>query len=447
MKTPRYTFQCVAVGMPRSPASTCGTDRNVAVMMKCSANTPAYSGRSAGRASMSASAASSRDSAPPVRAGSTGTARCRSASPASAMASMMRKMPGTPIAASSTGASTSARTKDRPMLMPTNAIARVRTCGPREVGEQRRHRCGHGPRPLHAAGNEQHRHRVGEHADQRAGRVEEQADGDDRLAAVAVRPAPELDLQQRLGEPVGAHGEAEQFRGIVGQLTRVERQHRQQQEQPQHPRGVDGRKRADRAALVRRERRPRCFVRGSDWRCLWGWAYISRLPARGRDPDACHGRHTHSRCAHAQPAGDRPRPAARPADRHHGAFGLREVLARLRHDLRRGPAALRGVAVRLRPAVPVGHGEAGRRPHRGALARDRDRAEGRVAQSALHGRHGHRGLRLPARALRAGRRAALPRARPGTRRPEREPDGGPGARAAGRHGRAAARAGGAGAQG
>ena len=34
-----------------------------------------------------------------------------------------------------------------------------------------------------------------------------------------------------------------------------------------------------------------------------------------------------------------------------------------------------------------------------------------VEQPALHGRHDHRGLRLPARALRARRRAALPRVR------------------------------------
>ena len=40
------------------------------------------------------------------------------------------------------------------------------------------------------------------------------------------------------------------------------------------------------------------------------------------------------------------------ADRHHRALGLGQVVARLRHDLRRGPAALRRVALGLRPAVP-----------------------------------------------------------------------------------------------
>ena len=39
----------------------------------------------------------------------------------------MAKMPGTPIATSSTGARISATTNDRPMLMPMTAIERVRT--------------------------------------------------------------------------------------------------------------------------------------------------------------------------------------------------------------------------------------------------------------------------------------------------------------------------------
>jgi excinuclease ABC subunit B len=50
-----------------------------------------------------------------------------------------------------------------------------------------------------------------------------------------------------------------------------------------------------------------------------------------------------------------------------------------------------------------------RRPQRGPVARDLDRAEDDVAQSALDRRHGHRDLRLPAPAVCARRRAALPR--------------------------------------
>ena len=49
--------------------------------------------------------------------------------------------------------------------------------------------------------------------------------------------------------------------------------------------------------------------------------------------------------------------------------GLRQVLPRLRHDLRRGPAALRRVAVGLRAPVPAADGEAGRRLDRRACRR------------------------------------------------------------------------------
>ena len=52
-----------------------------------------------------------------------------------------------------------------------------------------------------------------------------------------------------------------------------------------------------------------------------------------------------------------------------GLSRLGQVDARLRHDLRRGPAALRRVAVVLRPAVPRPDGQARRRLHRGPVAR------------------------------------------------------------------------------
>ena len=66
---------------------------------------------------------------------------------------------------------------------------------------------------------------------------------------------------------------------------------------------------------------------------------------------------------------------ARPAGRDHRPLGQRQVLARLRHALRRGPAPLRRVALRLRAPVPRPDGEARRRVDRGALAGHRDRAE------------------------------------------------------------------------
>ncbi len=106
-----------------------------------------------------------------------------------------------------------------------------------------------------------------------------------------------------------------------------------------------------------------------------------------------------------------PRAAARQAHRVHRAVGLGEVVAGLRHDLRRGPAALRRVAVGLRPAVPRPDGQARRRLHRGPVAGHLDRPEERLAQPAVDGRHDHRGLRLPAPAVRPHRRRPLPRMR------------------------------------
>ena len=72
-------------------------------------------------------------------------------------------------------------------------------------------------------------------------------------------------------------------------------------------------------------------------------------------------------------------------------------------------------------------GQAGRRPHRGAVAGDLDRPEDDEPQPALDGGDRHRDLRLPAPAVRPGRRAALPDLRAADRRPERGADRRPGA--------------------
>ena len=94
-----------------------------------------------------------------------------------------------------------------------------------------------------------------------------------------------------------------------------------------------------------------------------------------------------------------------------GLSGSGQVEPGLRHHLRRGPAALRRVAVVVRPAVPRPDGQARRRLHRGPVAGHLHRPEVGVAQPPLHRRHHHRGLRLPPPALRPHRRAPLPRAR------------------------------------
>ena len=102
---------------------------------------------------------------------------------------------------------------------------------------------------------------------------------------------------------------------------------------------------------------------------------------------------------------------ARSAGRHHRPVRVGQVVAGLRHDLRRGPAALRRVAVGLRAPVPRADGEAGRRSDRRPVAGDFDRAEDHGVEPAVDGRHRHRDLRLPPAALRQHRRAALPELR------------------------------------
>ena len=106
-------------------------------------------------------------------------------------------------------------------------------------------------------------------------------------------------------------------------------------------------------------------------RIVSGWHF---LPLDSRLISPCPSI-PHPRRTHAQPQEHRPRAAARPADRAHRTVGLGQVLARLRHDLRRGPTPLRRIAVGLRPAVPVDDGQARRGQHRGALAGHRHRAE------------------------------------------------------------------------
>ena len=126
-----------------------------------------------------------------------------------------------------------------------------------------------------------------------------------------------------------------------------------------------------------------------------------------------------SRRPRAQPQGRHRRAAARRPGRHHRAVRLGQVVAGLRHDLRRGPAPLRRVAVRVRAPVPRADGQARRRLDRGPVAGDLDRPEDDLAQPALDGRHGHRDLRLPAPAVGAGRPAALPHLRAADRRRSR----------------------------
>ena len=116
------------------------------------------------------------------------------------------------------------------------------------------------------------------------------------------------------------------------------------------------------------------------------------------------GQDRRPRRAAAQPQGLRPRDPSAHLHGRHGALRLRQVVARLRHHLRRGAAPLRGVAVVVCAAVSRAHGEARRRSHRRAVPRRRDRAEEPHQDLALDRRHRDRDLRLPAAA--SGRASA-----------------------------------------
>ena len=144
-------------------------------------------------------------------------------------------------------------------------------------------------------------------------------------------------------------------------------------------------------------------------------------------------RHRHSRRARAQSEERRSHHPARQARRLHRPFGLGQVLARLRHDLCRGPAPLCRIALGLCAAVSGDDAEARRRPDRRALAGDFDRAEDDVEKPALDRRHRHRNLRLHAAAVGARRHSLFAGDRPADRKPDGQPDGRSRARAAGAH--------------
>ena len=108
-----------------------------------------------------------------------------------------------------------------------------------------------------------------------------------------------------------------------------------------------------------------------------------------------------------------------------GPVGLGQELARVRHHLRRRPAALRREPVGLRAPVPRADAEARRRFDHRPVAGDRDRAEDHLEQPALDRRHGHRDLRLSAPAVRPHRHPLLARDRPADREPDGLADGRP----------------------
>ena len=144
-------------------------------------------------------------------------------------------------------------------------------------------------------------------------------------------------------------------------------------------------------------------------------------------------RHHHPRRPRAQSQERRRHHPARPAGGVHRAVRLRQVVARLRHYLRRGPAPLCRVLVGLRPPVPGDDAEAGRRPDRRPVAGHLHRAEDDVEEPALDRRHRHRDLRLHAPAVGARRHSLFAGDGPAHRKPDRQPDGRPRAGTPRRH--------------
>ncbi len=122
-----------------------------------------------------------------------------------------------------------------------------------------------------------------------------------------------------------------------------------------------------------------------------GGAGPPRLCARARRP-------------RTQPEKRQPRHPARRARRLHRRVRLRQILARLRHPVRRSPAALPGIGLALcAPPVPPDAGAGSRRDRRPA-ARGRPAAAARLAHHALLGRQRQHLVELAAHAVFARRR-------------------------------------------
>ena len=123
-------------------------------------------------------------------------------------------------------------------------------------------------------------------------------------------------------------------------------------------------------------------------------------------------RHRHPRRPAEQPQEPDRHDPDRGTGRRHRRLGLRQVLPRLRHPLRRGTAPLRRDLLAVRAAVPRPHGQAAGGPHRRHPARHCDRPDQPGPHLALHRGHDDGAERPHQAALRAGLAALLPRLRP-----------------------------------
>ena len=109
----------------------------------------------------------------------------------------------------------------------------------------------------------------------------------------------------------------------------------------------------------------------------------------------------------AQPDHRSPADPEAAAGRLHGGVRIGKIVAGVRHAVRRRATAVRRIAVVVRAPVSGPDGKAEVRTAARAVAHHRHRTEVGVVEPAVDGRDGDRDLRLPARPVRARRRAAL----------------------------------------
>lgn len=102
----------------------------------------------------------------------------------------------------------------------------------------------------------------------------------------------------------------------------------------------------------------------------------------------------------SQPQKHRPRNSAQQPCGNHGIVGFGQIVARIRHHIRRRAAALHGDAFHIRPPVHRLDGASRRRQDYGIKPRCRHRTEDDQQESAFDRRHGNRNQRLPATAFR-----------------------------------------------
>ena len=137
-----------------------------------------------------------------------------------------------------------------------------------------------------------------------------------------------------------------------------------------------------------------------------------RLPNFPRTPySSTDVRYPHRQRPAEQPAGNHGRDPPPGADRHHRPVRLRQEHARLRHALRRRPAAVHRVALHLRQAVSRADAEAAGGSPRGHRPVGGHRAAESHREQPLDGGDRHRGVRLPPPALGPRRPELLPRLR------------------------------------